>query len=29
MEVMLFEKALDVGKAIRFTCKNFFYEKLF
>jgi hypothetical protein len=27
MEVMLFEKVLDVGKATKFSCKNFFYAK--
>jgi hypothetical protein len=29
MEVMLFEKAFDVGKATKFSCKNFFYGKWF
>jgi hypothetical protein len=29
MEVMLFEKAFDVGTATKFSCKNFFYGKWF
>jgi len=29
VEVMLFEKAFDVWKATKFTCKNFFYAKWF
>jgi hypothetical protein len=29
VEVMLFKEALDVGKVTKFTCKNFFYAKLF
>ncbi len=29
VEVMLFKEAFDVGKVTKFTCKNFFYAKLF